>query len=211
VSQQLVQTQDLVDAQLYENEDQVIQDALRHLLSDRPDLRVSVAIHRYRTDEGLSLKQAAAIADVSLGRMKEILEHHDVPIRSDPTSIKDTRAEYATLAAILSPLEPDVDGVIRIGGTRVTLDTVVAAFQEGATAEEIVYRYPSLELVDVYAVLAYYLQHRSEVETYLCQRKEQRDEVRSENEARFDPRGIRDRLISRRARSKAADSAAVGR
>ena len=211
MSQPLVQTQDLVDAQLYENEEQVIQDALRHLLSDRPDLRVSLAIHRYRTDEGLSLNEAAAIAGVSLERMKEILERYDVPLRLGPTSIEETHAEYATIAAILSPLEPDADGVIRIGGTRVTLDTVVAAFQQGATAEEIVYQYPSLELADVYAALAYYLQHRSQVETYLRQRQEQRDEVRSENEARFDPRGIRDRLMSRRAESKAADSAAIGR
>ena len=211
MSQQLVQTQDLVDARLYENEEQVIKDALRHLLSDRPDLRVSVAVHRYRTDEGLSLNQAAAIAGVSLERMKEILERHDVPLRLEPASIGEARAEYATVAAILSPLGPDADGVIRIGGTRVTLDTVVAAFQEGATAEEIVYQYPSLELADVYAVLAYYLQHRSQVETYLRKRKEQRDEVRSENEARFDPRGIRERLMSRRAESKAADSAAIGR
>jgi uncharacterized protein (DUF433 family)/predicted HTH domain antitoxin len=194
-----VQTQDLVDARLYENEEQVIQDALHHLLSDRPDLRVSVAIHRYRTDDRLSLNQAAAIAGVSLEQMQEILERYDVPLQSGHTSIKETRTEYAAIAAILSPLEPDVDGVIRIGGTRVALDTVVAAFRTGATAEEIVYQYPSLELADVYAALAYYLQHRSQVETYLRKRKEKRDEIRSENEARFDPHGIRDRLMSRRA------------
>jgi hypothetical protein len=44
------------------------------------------------------------------------------------------------------PLEADADGVVRVGGTRVTLDTVVAAFKDGATAEEIVYQYPSLSL-----------------------------------------------------------------
>lgn len=210
MSQQLVQIQDLVEARLYENEEQVIQDALRHLLSNRPDLRVSVAVHLYCTDEGLSLGQATAIAGVSLERMKEILQDHNVTLRLEPASIGEARAEYATLAAILSPLEPDEEGVIRIGGTRVTLDTVVAAFQEGATAEEIVYQYPSLELADVYAALAYYLQHRSQVETYLRQRQKQRDEIRSENEARFDPRGIRDRLMSRRAGSKATSSAAAG-
>jgi uncharacterized protein (DUF433 family)/predicted HTH domain antitoxin len=210
MSHQLVRAQDLVEARLYENKDQVIQDAFRHLLSDRPDLRISVAVHRYRTDEELSLNQAAAIAGVSLERMKEILERNDVPLRLGPATIEETRAEYAAIAAILSPLELDADGVIRIGGTRVTLDTVVAAFQEDATAEEIVYQYPSLELAEVYAVLAYYLQHRSQVETYLRQRKEQRDEIRSENEARFNPRGIRDRLMSRRAGSKAANSATVG-
>ena len=42
------------------------------------------------------------------------------------------------------PLAADRDGVMRVGGTRVTLDTVVAAFREGATAEEITQQYPSL-------------------------------------------------------------------
>lgn len=56
------------------------------------------------------------------------------------------------------PLNIDMDGVIRVGNTRVTLDTVVAAFKEGATAEEIVWQYPSLSLADVYAVIGYYLQ-----------------------------------------------------
>ena len=97
MSQQLVQTQDLVDARLYENEEQVIRDALRHLLSDRPDLRVSVAVHRYRTDEGLSLNQAAAIAGVSLERMKEILERYAVPLRLGPASIEEAKAEIATI------------------------------------------------------------------------------------------------------------------
>lgn len=44
------------------------------------------------------------------------------------------------------PLTIGEDGVIRIGKTRVTLDTVVYAFQDGATAEEIASQYPSLDL-----------------------------------------------------------------
>ena len=79
------------------------------------------------------------------------------------------------------------------------LDTVVAAFKEGAVAEEIVYQYPSLDLADVYAVLAYYLQHRLQVEAYLHQRQEKADEVQRENEAQFDPRSIRERLMARRS------------
>ena len=97
------------------------------------------------------------------------------------------------------PLETDADGVVRVGGTRVTLDTVVAAFREGATAEEIVYQYPSLTLADVYSVIGYYLQRRSEVEAYLRRRQRQAEEAREQNEARFDPHGIRDRLLARRA------------
>jgi len=96
------------------------------------------------------------------------------------------------------PLETNSDGVVRAAGTRVTLDTIIAAFEDGATAEEIVYQYPSLNLADVYSVLGYYLRHRPEVAAYLRQRQRQADEVRQQNEARFDPRGIRDRLLARR-------------
>ncbi|MFN3761659.1 MAG: DUF433 domain-containing protein [Anaerolineae bacterium] len=92
-----------------------------------------------------------------------------------------------------------VDGVIRIGKTRVTLDTVVSAFLDGATPEEIVHQYPSLDLADVYSVIAYYLRWRDEVDVYLRQRQEQAEEIRKQNEARFDPSGIRERLLARRA------------
>jgi uncharacterized protein (DUF433 family) len=93
----------------------------------------------------------------------------------------------------------DADGVVRVGGTRVMLDTVVAAFNEGATAEEIVYQYPSLQLADVYAVIGYYLRRPSEIEAYLRQRQQQAHKTRQQNESRFDPHGLRDRLMARRA------------
>jgi uncharacterized protein (DUF433 family) len=98
------------------------------------------------------------------------------------------------------PLMMDTDEIIRVGGTRVTLDTVVAAFNEGATAEEIVQQYPSLDLADVYAVIGYYLQQRPEVEAYLQRRQVQVQAVREQNESRFDQRGVRDRLMTRRIR-----------
>ena len=97
------------------------------------------------------------------------------------------------------PLAVDADGVMRIGNTRVTLDTVIAAFTDGATAEEIVQQYPSLHLADVYSVIGYYLRHTAEVAAYLQQRRVQRDAVRQQNEARFDPHGVRERLLARRA------------
>jgi uncharacterized protein (DUF433 family) len=98
----------------------------------------------------------------------------------------------------LVPIETDADGVIRVGGTRVTLDTVVAAFDAGATAEEIVQQYPSVTLADIYSVIAYYLRHQSEVRAYLAQRQRQAAQVREENERRLDPTGVRDRLLARR-------------
>ncbi len=96
------------------------------------------------------------------------------------------------------PLKTDRDGVARVGGTRVALDAVVAAFLDGATAEEIAHRYPSLELADVYAVIGYYLRHRREVEDYLRERRREGGEVRRKNESGFDPTGIRERLVARR-------------
>ncbi|MBM4032524.1 MAG: DUF433 domain-containing protein [Planctomycetes bacterium] len=96
------------------------------------------------------------------------------------------------------PLAADADGVVRVGGTRVTLDTVVAAFLEGATAEEIVSQYPSLDLADAYAAISYYLRHRCEVEAYLRERAEQAEAARAEAERRFPPDGLRARLLARR-------------
>ncbi|MBD2389529.1 DUF433 domain-containing protein [Aphanizomenon flos-aquae NRERC-008] len=96
-----------------------------------------------------------------------------------------------------APLEFTTDGVIRI--TRVTLDTVITVFQQGTTAEEIAYRYPSLKLADIYATIAFYLNHQQEVEVYLQQRQQQAQEIRKINETRFDPQGLRDRLLARKA------------
>src|SRR5438105_12510053 len=96
------------------------------------------------------------------------------------------------------PFVTDADGVVRVGGTRVSLDTLVTAFREGATAETITDQYPSLRLGDIYTVIGYYLRHQTEVDAYLEQRRQQAAQVRQENEARFNPVGIRDRLLARR-------------
>lgn len=96
------------------------------------------------------------------------------------------------------PLSTDADGVVRIGGTRVTLDTLVAAFREGATAETIAEQYPSLQLDQVYTVIGYYIRHRDEVNEYLERRRQAATQARQEIEARFPPHGIRERLLARR-------------
>jgi uncharacterized protein (DUF433 family) len=98
------------------------------------------------------------------------------------------------LTADAPPLSADAVGV---GGTRVTLDTVVEAFREGLTPEEIQQQYPSLDLPRVYSAITYYLHHREEVEEYLRQRAETRRKVRQGVESRFDPTGIRERLLTR--------------
>jgi uncharacterized protein (DUF433 family) len=107
------------------------------------------------------------------------------------------------------PLVKNSDGVIQVGGTRVTLDTIVTVFTAGATPEEIVQRYPSLDIADVYVAIGYYLRHRLEVEGYLQERQQQADEVRKSNQSRFNQQGIRDRLLARSVKQKADGDAST--
>ena len=103
------------------------------------------------------------------------------------------------LTAEAPPLVTDSAGVVRVAGTRVTLDTIVGAFHDGATADEIAEQYPSLQLSDVYAVIGYYLRRMADVDEYLAARKRFSEEVRRENESRFSPVGLRSRLLARRS------------
>ena len=99
------------------------------------------------------------------------------------------------------PLAADADGVYRVAGTRVTLDTLVAAYREGATPEEMVDQYPSIRLDHVYAVIGYYLRHLDEVDAYLGRRAAIAAEVRSAVEKADAPQGLRDRLLARQTPS----------
>jgi uncharacterized protein (DUF433 family) len=95
------------------------------------------------------------------------------------------------------PLLADKDGVMRVGGTRIPLDTVIHAFDEGSTAEEIASRYPVLKLADIYAVIAYYLNEREAVQQYLSQHEAAVAKTWEEIEARADYRLFRQRLLAR--------------
>ena len=97
------------------------------------------------------------------------------------------------------PLETNQHGVVHVRGSRVTLETLVVAFEQGATAEEIVQQYPTLHLADVYAIIGYYLRHRAEVAAYLREREARAAEVRRQVERRSPQAGIRDRLLARQA------------
>jgi uncharacterized protein (DUF433 family) len=95
------------------------------------------------------------------------------------------------------PLTRDADGGYRVGGTRVTLDLVVREFNRGATAEEIVQKFPSLELAAVYQVIGYYLKHSTEFAGYLAQReREERELVAAHPE--WAHKSLRERLLARR-------------
>jgi len=77
------------------------------------------------------------------------------------------------------PLLASEDGTMRIAGTRVSLDSVLHHYQQGATAEEIALRFPALRLADIHACLAYFLNHPEPVEKYLDQRRQQADDLQA--------------------------------
>lgn len=103
-----------------------------------------------------------------------------------------------TVRDMAVPMQIDANGAVRVGGTRVTLDSVVNAYRDGSSAEEIAEQFPTLSLADVHAVIAYYLSHRSEVEEYLASREAEADELRRDIETQDDRHGLRERLLARR-------------
>lgn len=89
-------------------------------------------------------------------------------------------------------------GVLRIGDTRVSLDSVIIAFNQGSAPEEIVYDYDSLTLSEVYAAISYYLQNQNKIDSYLLARASQNEQRREAVEAHSNLIGIRERLLARR-------------
>ena len=91
----------------------------------------------------------------------------------------------------------EADGALRVGLTGVTLETVLWAFQQGATPDDIKGQFPSLELADVYDVIAYYLRHRDSVDEYLRQREQVYRETNEQLQQEFPQDGLRARLLAR--------------
>jgi len=107
----------------------------------------------------------------------------NIPIRTDP-----------------SPLRADAHGVIRVGDSQVLLDIVIREFNNGAEAEAIAHGFPTLNLADVYAVIAYCLRHRQEIAEYLQHRCDQAELLRREIEAKQPARAeLRSKLLARKA------------
>lgn len=103
--------------------------------------------------------------------------------------------EFATLAP---PFRRDEAGGIRIGQSRVTLDSLLAAHQNGASPTEIAQQYPVLDLAEIYGAIAYYLTHHQEINTYLETRQHQAQQHRQQLAKNHDLNGLRDRLLVRR-------------
>jgi uncharacterized protein (DUF433 family) len=99
------------------------------------------------------------------------------------------------------PLTVTEDGSIEVGASRVSLESVLHHFKLGAAPEEIAQMFPSVHLADVYAVIAYYLNHREAIEDYLRQQESEGDMVQAQIEYQTGyqeaMKELRERLMTR--------------
>jgi uncharacterized protein (DUF433 family) len=103
-----------------------------------------------------------------------------------------------TLEALEVPIRINEDGVARVGGTRVPLETLITAFHQGESPEQIVDSFDVLSLADVYAVITYYLNHREEVDEYMREVQEAGERViRKIEENRPEMFSLRAKLLER--------------
>jgi uncharacterized protein (DUF433 family) len=102
-------------------------------------------------------------------------------------------------------LRRDDHGVMRVGETRVRLDTVLTAWKQGDSPEQIAENFDALDLAEIYGVISYYLSNRAETDKYLIQNREAGERLRAENQARFPSAGVRERLLARQEAKRAKD------
>jgi uncharacterized protein (DUF433 family) len=104
-----------------------------------------------------------------------------------------------TIEKVDVPLAKTADGAIRVNGTRIPLQTIVSVFNQGATAEEIAYQFPTLKLADVYSIISFYLNHKPQVDDYVAAVKAQADETMKQIEVRHGSGAeLRARLLARK-------------
>ena len=95
------------------------------------------------------------------------------------------------------PLARDEAGRLVVIGTRVPLDSLVAAFERGDSPEAIQESYSTVSLGDIYAIFTYCVRHRDDVNAYMAERGTSRAETQAQVEARFPAEGLRARLLAR--------------
>src|SRR5260370_10356672 len=93
-----------------------------------------------------------------------------------------------------APLNQDSEGSIRLTGSRITFDTLMAAFKKGNSAEQIQDSFPSLSLTQIYGAIAWYLDHQAEAEDYLKELETDVEGIRQEIKNKPGRAALRERL-----------------
>lgn len=98
------------------------------------------------------------------------------------------------------PLRAESDGGIYVGTTEISLDTVLSCYLQGETPADIAEGFPTLDIVDIYATITYYLWHRNQVDFYLEHRRKEAEMLRNAHVAQFPPSEVVLRLRNLKAR-----------
>lgn len=103
------------------------------------------------------------------------------------------------------------EGVYRIRGSRVSLDSIVYCWRDGYEADEIHHAFPTLELAEVYGAIAYYLSHKAEIDHYLIEGERQAQAQRAAAEGADPERyaDLRRRMEEARKRLEPASRSAA--
>jgi uncharacterized protein (DUF433 family) len=192
---------------------------------DEADLRRKLVLETYPPAEESSARLAAAgwrmSEETFLGQPRSLTVTNDQENRTvqganqgevwyraasavlGPRAEED-RAVKLNLQPVRVPLREHAPGAYRVGNSRVSLDVVIGEYKNGADPESIVHAYDTLALADVYAVIAYYLANRDEVEAYLEASEAQAEELRREIEAKQPGRELRAKLLARQEQRHAS-------
>jgi len=79
-----------------------------------------------------------------------------------------------------------------VAGTRISLDSIVQCFSEGMSPETIVTEFDTLNLAQVYGVIAHYLEHQPAIDAYRIRQQQRSAEIRRQAESL--PKDLRDRI-----------------
>jgi uncharacterized protein (DUF433 family) len=125
----------------------------------------------------------------------------------NPMSVEELSTEGFPLHSDRPPLRVAEGGVVRVGQSRISLDLIVDHYENGMTPEDMVRAYDTLDLVDVYGAITYYLRHRDLVRAYLKRRQEEAGNLRGKIEADR-ARVTREELLARRNAGEGANAPA---
>jgi uncharacterized protein (DUF433 family) len=102
------------------------------------------------------------------------------------------------VGTIPKPVRVDKGGGLKVGNTRVSLDSVVYAFNRGEDAAEIQRNFDTLSLAEVHAAIAYYLHNKAKVDAYLERQESLFEKSRAESNAQEGVRLMREKILARK-------------
>ena len=90
----------LVDAGIYESEEEAMSDALELLLKENPEYKMKLALYRYQHEE-ISIGKVAQIAGVCWEDMKEKLVENGITPRFAPRTIEEARKDCEVIKKLM--------------------------------------------------------------------------------------------------------------